>query len=118
MLLEPRVFGPFGREKRPDVSAASTTATQSDETSVGNLVSMLVALAMAAAIPFSLGWVGWDALVWLTEHLSGENLGCLRPDRVSSEVAGGIVIIVTAIGLAISYAVRHRTDSVRVSRFI
>ena len=36
---------------------------------------MLVALAMAAAIPFSLGWVGWDVLVWLTEHLSGGNLG-------------------------------------------
>ena len=111
MVLEPRVFGPSGREKRPDVSAASTTATQSDETSVGNLVSMLVALAMAAAIPFSLGWVGWDVLVWLTEHLSGGNLGGFRPDRVSSEVVGGIVLIVTAIGLAISYAVRHRNPA-------
>jgi hypothetical protein len=37
MVLEPRVFGPSGREKRHDVSAASTTATQSDETSVGKL---------------------------------------------------------------------------------
>jgi hypothetical protein len=27
MVLEPRVFGPSGREKRRDVSAASTTAT-------------------------------------------------------------------------------------------
>ena len=61
--------------------------------------------------PFSLGWVGWDVLVWLTEHLSGGNLGGLRPDCVSSEVAGGIVVIVTAIGLAISYAVRHRNPA-------
>jgi len=105
IVLEPR-------EKRMEGRATSTTATKSDETSIENLVSLGIALVTAACMPFGLGVAAWSVLVWLTAHFFGGNLGGFRPDRVSSVVVGGIVVVVTVIGLAISYAVRHRNPAV------
>jgi len=112
VALKPRLFAPSGREKRIEGDATFTIATKPDETSVGSLVKRVVGLYMAGFVPFSVGFAAWSLLVWLTAHLSSGNIGGFRPDSFSSEVVGGIVVVVYFIGLAIYIAIGLVIDAV------
>ena len=75
----------------------------SNDTLVGTLGSTAIGLGMAAALPFSLGLAGWDALIWLTERVSPsrQTLFGFRLGNIPSEAVGGVAVLVFAVAWTI-----------------
>ena len=89
IVLQPNVVD--RRRTKPSAAASA-------ETSVGTLASTAIGLGMAAALPYSLGLAGWDALLWFIRRVAPARVILLgvRLEDIPSEAVGGAVVLVSA----------------------
>ena len=96
MLMDPelRVRSATLKGRAP----APLPADNADETWVGALVAKAITLGMLAAMPFAVGWAGWDAVVWLRPHVMSDTLLPFRLETIPGEAVGGLAVFLAAVG--------------------
>lgn len=112
-ILEPRERRDARDRKDTSTRVSDAEVGSPQTTSVEGLVSLVLAIGIAAAMPFSLGLSLWKVFVWLTARLSGGTIAGFRPANVSSMVVGGVVALLFLLGWAASYlwSSRRRTQA-------
>jgi hypothetical protein len=89
-ILEPREPRQAGQQKD----------LESRTSAVEGLLSLVIAIALAAALPFSIGLSLWEGVVWVTARLLGGSVFGFRPDTISSYLVGGVATLLFLVGLA------------------
>ena len=100
LVLKPAVFDRPRKQSSDEQTAYSEKAksARSEYLSVETVISTTLGIGMAAALPYSLGLAGWDALIWLTKNVwpgRGEVFG-FPLENVPGEAVGGIAVLVSA----------------------
>jgi hypothetical protein len=99
LVLKPSVSDrPRQSSDEQKASSKKEQPAGSDTTSVETLVSTTLGIGMAAALPYSLGLAGWDALIWLIENVRpslGEVFG-FPLESIPGEAVGAVAVLVSA----------------------
>jgi hypothetical protein len=99
LVLKPSVSDrPRQSSDEQKASSKKEQPAGSDATSVETLVSTTLGIGMAAALPYSLGLAGWDALIWLIENVRpslGEVFG-FPLESIPGEAVGAVAVLVSA----------------------